>query len=31
MTNPYVKDIVAKIPFNPGIYMMKGKLIISKW
>ena len=23
MTNPYVKDIVAKIPFNPGIYMMK--------
>ena len=23
MTNPYVKDIVAKIPFEPGIYMMK--------
>ncbi len=23
MNNPYVKDIVAKIPFNPGIYMMK--------
>lgn len=23
MTNPHVKDIVAKIPFNPGIYMMK--------
>ena len=30
MNNPYVKDIVAKIPFNPGIYMMKdenGKII----
>ena len=23
MTNEYVKDIVAKIPFEPGIYMMK--------
>ena len=23
MTNKYVKDIVAKIPFEPGIYMMK--------
>lgn len=23
MTNPYVKDIVSKIPFNPGIYLMK--------
>ena len=23
MNNPYVKDIVAKIPFNPGIYLMK--------
>lgn len=23
MTNPYVKEIVEKIPFNPGIYMMK--------
>lgn len=23
MTNEYVKDIVSKIPFEPGIYMMK--------
>ena len=23
MNNPYVKDIVSKIPLNPGIYMMK--------
>ena len=30
MTNPYVSDIVKKIPFSPGIYMMKdenGKII----
>ena len=30
MTNEYVKDIVAKIPFEPGIYMIKeekGKII----
>ena len=23
MTNEYVKDIVKKIPYEPGIYMMK--------
>ena len=30
MQNPYVKDIVSKIPFTPGIYIMKdenGKII----
>ena len=23
MTNPYVEEIVSKIPFNPGVYLMK--------